>query len=322
MRGRHHPDSANEARRALRSEIRQGRRPGDRPASAPPHSSVSATYLRAQRQAARRRAARRRRRFLVLLVLFTALLVLVDLVRGGSRTEHEQAERTRTTGRATPSAAVSTQPSTNPSAEAIQPEASPTASTAVTVPARGSGAFTAAGGTTPVRGSTGTLVRYQVKVERGSGQKPDDFAAAVDATLSDPRGWTAAKKWRFQRVTGGSVDAVILLATPETTNRICRAGGLDPAGYTSCRTGDQVVINLARWLLAVPAFKGDLPTYRQYVVNHEMGHQLGHGHVRCGGRGKPAPVMQQQTLGLQGCTPNAWPYVNGRYLSGQPTAGQ
>ncbi|SHN33128.1 Protein of unknown function [Cryptosporangium aurantiacum] len=258
----------------------------------------------------------------MLLVLFTALLVLVDLVRGGSRTEHEQAERTRTTGRATPSAAVSTQPSTNPSAEAIQPEASPTASTAVTVPARGSGAFTAAGGTTPVRGSTGTLVRYQVKVERGSGQKPDDFAAAVDATLSDPRGWTAAKKWRFQRVTGGSVDAVILLATPETTNRICRAGGLDPAGYTSCRTGDQVVINLARWLLAVPAFKGDLPTYRQYVVNHEMGHQLGHGHVRCGGRGKPAPVMQQQTLGLQGCTPNAWPYVNGRYLSGQPTAGQ
>ncbi|MFB9321072.1 DUF3152 domain-containing protein [Cryptosporangium minutisporangium] len=315
MRRVGHPDAEHRARHAVRTEIRRGRRPGDRPASAPPHSGASASYLRA----ARRRAARRRRRFLVLLTLLTCVLVLVDLVRG-SRTEQEQVERTRVTTAALPSAVPSA--TTNPSGEAIQPEASPSASPAVSVPKRGSGAFTTASGTTPVRGTAGTLVRYQVRVERGSGQKPDDFAAAVDATLSDPRGWTAAKRWRFQRVTGGTVDAVILLATPETTNTICRAGGLDPAGYTSCRTGDKVVINLARWLLAVPAFKGDLATYRQYVVNHEMGHQLGHGHVRCGGRGKPAPVMQQQTLGLQGCAPNAWPFVNGRYLTGQSTSGQ
>jgi len=251
--------------------------------------------------------------------------VLVDLVRG-ERTEHEAAERGRATTTAT---AVATggvpaaNPSgANPSGEAVQPEAGPSTPTAVSVPQRGAGKFTTARGTTPVRGSAGSLVRYRVQVEQGSGQQADEFAAAVDATLADPRGWTAARTWRFQRVTGGTVDAVILLATPETTNRICRAGGLDPAGYTSCRTGDQVVINLARWLLAVPAFRGDIATYRQYVVNHEMGHQLGHGHVLCGGAGKPAPVMQQQTLGLQGCAPNAWPYVNGKYLSGAPTAGQ
>ncbi|MFI5956533.1 DUF3152 domain-containing protein [Cryptosporangium sp. NPDC051539] len=312
-----------EARRAVRREIRRGRRPGDRPASAPPHGTVSAAYLRAQRAAARRRKARRRRRFLLLVILLTGVLVVVDVAKG-NKTEHEQAERVRAGAQASPSASPSVLASAeeNPSAEAVQPETSPSTPTKVSVARRGAGTFTTAGGSTAVRGSTGALVRYQVRVEKGSGQKPDEFAAAVDATLSDPRGWTAAKKWRFQRVSGGNADAVILLATPETTNRICRAGGLDPGGYTSCRTGDQVVINLARWLLAVPAFGGDLATYRQYVVNHEMGHQLGHGHVLCGGSGKPAPVMQQQTLGLQGCTPNAWPFVNGKYLTGAPTAGQ
>jgi hypothetical protein len=320
-RGAHRPETTSEARRALRTEIRRGRRPGDRSAIAgPPRYSVSATYLRAQRQAARRRAARRRRRFLVLLALLTCVLVLVDLVRG-DRTEHRQDERAQPSAAAT-TAGPDLPAVANPSAEAIQPEATPSAPAAISVPQRGSGTFTVAGGTTKVRGTTGTLVRYQVRVEKGSGQGANTFAEAVDTTLADPRGWTAAKKWRFQRVAGGDVDAVILLATPETTNRICRAGGLDPGGYTSCRTGDQVVINLARWLLAVPAFGGDLDTYRKYVVNHEMGHQLGHGHVLCGGSGRPAPVMQQQTLGLQGCVPNAWPFVNGKYLTGAPTAGQ
>lgn len=258
------------------------------------------------------------------MTLVTSGLILADLVMG-NRTEQGNTEpenigqATRTP--ATPPA-VAKPTGAYPSAEPLQPEATPSAGTASTVPQRGSGSFTLAGGATPTRGSGGRLVRYQVKVENGSGQDASTFATAVDATLADPRGWTAAHQWSFQRVVGGSVDAVVLLATPSTTNRICRAGGLDPGGYTSCRTGNQVVINLARWLLAVPAFGGDIATYRQYVVNHEMGHQLGRGHVRCGASGLPAPVMQQQTLGLQGCKPNAWPFVNGHYLSGHPTVGQ
>ena len=84
--------------------------------------------------------------------------------------------------------------------------------------------------------------------------------------------------------------------------------GVGTGGYTSCRYGERAVINLARWETAVPDYGGDIATYRQYVVNHEVGHALGNGHEECAGPGRLAPVMQQQTLGLEGCVRNAWPF--------------
>ena len=75
----------------------------------------------------------------------------------------------------------------------------------------------------------------------------------------------------------------------------------------SCRVGRNVIINVDRWRSGARAFPGSLAQYRQMVLNHETGHWLGLGHASCPGRGRPAPVMQQQSKGMQGCTPNAWP---------------
>ncbi len=138
----------------------------------------------------------------------------------------------------------------------------------------------------------------------------------MTATLDDPRGWTGGGTLRLRRVgPGQAYDFTVYLATPRTRDALC-GSGLD--SYTSCRKGDKVVLNVARWVKGVPGYGAPLSVYRQYMVNHEVGHRLGHGHERCPGKGEPAPVMQQQTLGLHGCTPNPWPYRDGERYSGTP----
>ena len=77
------------------------------------------------------------------------------------------------------------------------------------------------------------------------------------------------------------------------------------------------MLNVARWAHGVPNYGAPLAAYRQYMINHETGHRLGRGHELCPGPGQPAPVMQQQTLGLHGCTPYAWPYLNGARYKGR-----
>jgi hypothetical protein len=264
---------------------------------------------RLDRQQARLEMLRRRRRAGVLAILaVAALLVGVDLGRGNTR-------GTAPAPAATPSADADAPVGD----EIARPAGTPAAPAGVRVPARGKGSFAVAPGSTPVTGR-GRLLRYEVQVEQGIGQRAARFAAAVDRTLADPRSWTAGGEWAFQRVSHGEADFVIRLASPATVDRLCFP--LDTNGYTSCRVQNTVVVNLARWLLAVPDFGGDIATYRLYVINHEVGHRLGKGHLGCPAAGRSAPVMLQQTLGLQGCRPNAWPYLGGRLVTGPPSAAQ
>ncbi|NND01405.1 MAG: DUF3152 domain-containing protein [Acidimicrobiia bacterium] len=135
------------------------------------------------------------------------------------------------------------------------------------------------------------------------------FAAYVDWILSDPRSWSAADEATWHRV-GSQEDAdlTIILGAPATVDAICFP--LITGGYFSCRNGDTIGINVDRWNTATDWWPASLHVYRTYVINHEVGHFLGHGHTSCPGPGKLAKVMQQQTKTLDGCVANGWPHPN------------
>jgi len=226
------------------------------------------------------------------------------------------------TGWATPSATASA--SATPILSA-SPTASPSPSGEV-VPANfphsGPGSWRYADSAGAVLGSAGTLRTFRLAVESNVASIDlDQVAAKVDATLGDPRSWIASGRVRFQRVAGTApATFTIYLATAQTTRQMCLSGGVTGTGtYTSCRYTSHVVLNLDRWYLSVHHYSDlgvPLDMYRTYMINHEVGHQIGNGHERCPGTGRPAPVMEQQTLGLHGCTPNPWPYVDGKAYHG------
>jgi hypothetical protein len=268
------------------------------------------------RPAVRRLHRQRRRRGLV-----TALGVLGLLVAGGTLLPRLALSPAPTASPTPPAvAAAPVRPTMPISATSV---AAPTQLPG-RIPTHGTGAFGYAAGRGPVLGTKGPVRRFRVAVEKGSGEDVTAFAVQVEATLGDTRSWVGGGRLRLQRVAGGDDhDFTIYLATRDTAGRLCARGGINITvggrPYTSCRTTGRAIINLDRWRLSAPTFtsaKVPLQTYRQYVINHEVGHELGKHHQGCPGRGGPAPVMVQQTLSLRGCTPYAWPRRGGRELVG------
>ncbi len=125
------------------------------------------------------------------------------------------------------------------------------------------------------------------------------------SVYGDKRGWSLNGRVNLDRVNSGCDFTVWLSAASQmpTFGAICDS-------MWSCRVGANVVINFDRWQGASPAWNaagGSLDEYRAMVINHETGHWFEFGHSNCGGSGQPAPVMQQQSINLQGCKFNAWP---------------
>lgn len=160
--------------------------------------------------------------------------------------------------------------------------------------------------TRPV-GSSGSITTFSVEIEASLGWSLPDAQREIVAILGDPRSWVGAGNVRFQLVPDpATADVRIRIATPATVDARCRP--LRTVGRLSCRNGRSLNINSDRWAGATSFWTAPLGEYRAYVINHEMGHFLGHGHQSCAGPGQLAPVMQQQTKALSGCLPNGWPF--------------
>jgi Protein of unknown function (DUF3152) len=152
----------------------------------------------------------------------------------------------------------------------------------------------------------GTRMTYRLEIEAGLPLDGPAIAAQVQKTLTDPRGWQPIEHVAFVRTTAPA-SFELILASPALVDKLCYP--LDTVGELSCRNGNRVILNAKRWATAVPWYDGHLDDYRAYLVNHEVGHRLGHGHKMCPSPGAPAPVMVQQSKSLYGCKANPWPSV-------------
>ena len=91
--------------------------------------------------------------------------------------------------------------------------------------------------------------------------------------------------------------------------------GLSVGRKYSCADSSQreVVINGRAWDNTTSGWPKDAGRlmYRRMLVNHEVGHALGQRHRDCTGNGRKAPVMMQQSKGMNlngyTCKPNPWP---------------
>jgi hypothetical protein len=131
------------------------------------------------------------------------------------------------------------------------------------------------------------------------------LSGKLSSVFADSRGWSLGGAVAFREVTSDCNFTVWLSAADQmpTFGAICDS-------TWSCAVSPNVFINFDRWQGASSAWNaadGALDDYRSMVINHETGHWFGFNHSSCGGAGQPAPVMQQQSINLQGCVFNPWP---------------
>jgi hypothetical protein len=207
------------------------------------------------------------------------------------------------------------------------------------------GPFTEAGaktwrivpGTTDKVGAGNTKsFTYTVEIEDGLDTTTfggdDGFARMVDETLANPKSWTHNGLFAFTRIdpaSGVEPDFRVSLTSPMTVREGCGYDiPLEASCYNPSYGNDQarVFINEARWVRGAVPFQGDIGSYRQYVINHEVGHAIGYQrHEACPGNGDLAPIMMQQTFSTSNddaakfdpetvkadgltCRFNPWPY--------------
>ncbi|PCH79933.1 MAG: hypothetical protein COB90_10195 [Hyphomicrobiales bacterium] len=165
------------------------------------------------------------------------------------------------------------------------------------------------------RKSRKRIIYYSVQIENNLQIDLLETTKTIQKILQDGRSWSGKDRIQFIPAIPAKKHLNIIVASPRKVNRFCRP--LRTNSRFSCSKGNRVVLNVKRWKTGVRHWTKSIFEYRAYLVNHEVGHFLGHRHKRCHKRNAPAPVMMQQTKSFGRCQPNGWPYPHNQVALGK-----
>lgn len=208
--------------------------------------------------------------------------------------------------------------------------------TSLDIPVRGDGNLTVVPGESDPVG-TGPTRWVRIEIEDGVPIDPDIVTPYVMSILGDAQGWTAHGRVSFGR-TDGVADIRIVFASPKTAESLCprphdpatvdieppdvpvvvplpqaspspsASPSASPDEAESCADQGILVVSAYQWAAGAKAFGDDTAAWRDYMINHPIGHLLGEPDAPCGGTGQLAPVMQNQELDITPCLANGWPF--------------
>lgn len=214
------------------------------------------------------------------------------------------------------------------------------------IPYVGEGTFSVASGVDEPDGQ-GSVRWVKVEIEDGLPLTPDALGVYVMSVLNDERGWGGTGRMVFAR-TDGAAEFRIVFASPLTAERLCprphEAAGDDTespitapdsspspslspeASLTaspspsssfpaepSCAAQGMIVVNAYRWADGLSSFGEDRVSARAYLLNHFLGHALGHGDEFCTveeaeeAEEERASVMVDHEFDISPCLPWPWP---------------
>lgn len=144
--------------------------------------------------------------------------------------------------------------------------------------------------------TTPTWTAPVVLVDPGVATVDQDAAQAVVAELAaDPRGWRT------------NLDHLVIRIVKPGTGPTDGLGGMIGWAYED---KGYALVTADAWTTVGPEFAalgGTLDDQRAHIVNHEIGHLLGHAdHEECSGTG-PAPIMRSWSYKVGACSLNVWP---------------